>query len=79
MIAGIYTFGICLFQKLILTSLLSKSFLPQNKPDKAKKIGTAQFSICLTSHPILTAESIGYAVKVWIPTTIIIAMPRKNS
>ena len=57
-----------------------ESTILRAEADKAKKIGTAQFSICLTiATPILTAESIGYAVKVWIPTTIIIAMPRKNS
>ena len=44
-IAGIYTLGICFFQKWIRLSFLSKSFFPQNKPDSAKKIGTAQFSI----------------------------------
>lgn len=42
--AGIYTLGICFFQKPSRFYLLSKSFFPQNRPDNARKIGTAQLS-----------------------------------
>lgn len=51
-------------------------------PEIAKKIGTAAFSICLTTidmMPLKVSKDTDSAGKVWIPTTIIIAIPRKKS
>lgn len=77
---GIYTLGICFFQKEYIAVEESKDFFARKKADKAKKIGTAQFKICLTTiRPQSLESSHVHLGKVCIPTTIIMANPRTKS
>ena len=72
---GIYTFGICFFQKSFLFWLLARSFKVIKYPDIARNNGTAQQQSSLIKDSILFICS-GW---VWSAMTKIIAIPLKKS
>lgn len=78
---GMYTLGICFFQKLNRSVVVYKDFFARKNPDIARKVGTATLRVSLvkTSNVLHSEPSNEYVGPVWIATTIQIARPLKKS